>query len=81
MKYSVDEKKIRVRPKAEIKKDIHESPGLLDVAMMLTHRHITSEGGLASALIDRQSSRFVITALTRAQKERRDIIRSNKHDV
>ena len=47
VKYSVDEKKIRVRPKAEIKKDIHESPGLLDVAMMLTHRHITSEGGLA----------------------------------
>lgn len=80
VKYSVDEKKIRIRPKAEIKKEIHESPGHLDVAMMLTHKHFTTEGGLASLLLSRQATEVMgAQMLTRAQRERRDQIKRNRH--
>lgn len=79
LKYSVDEKKLRIRPKNEIKKEIHESPGYVDVAQMLIHRWKTSEGDLAKQLFGRQLAEKTASGLTsRAQADRMRIIKQGR---
>jgi len=78
IKYIIDEKKIRILGKKEIKKEIHESPGHVDVAMMLVHKHYTTAAGLTSALLQQQVKRVTgAQLLTRAQRERREIIKQS----
>lgn len=78
LKYSIDEKKIRIRPKHEIKKDIHESPGYVDVATMLIHRWKTSEGGLMQQLAERQTAGATVGILSRAERERAQAIKRER---
>lgn len=82
IKYTIDEKKIRIAGKKDIKKEIHESPTYVDLATMLVHKHFTTESGLAKQLLDRQTSNFVGAQLFgRAQRERNQIIQKQKFDV
>lgn len=53
LRYYLDDKKIRIIGKKEIKKDIGESPGHTDCASMLVHKWKT-EGGSASEIMERQ---------------------------
>lgn len=79
VRYSIDEKKFRIRPKKEIKKEIGVSPGHLDIAKMLIHKYKTTVPGLAGQLFDRQLNQRVQSATTtRAQRERAFIIRQSK---
>lgn len=74
IKYSIDEKKMRIRPKNEMKKELHESPTYIDLAMMLIHKWKTTEGGLAKKLFDRNLvEKHVVT--TRAQRDRMSAIK------
>ncbi len=78
IKYSIDEKKIRIRPKQEIKKEIHESPGYVDVATMLIHRYITTNGDLSQQLLQRQLTPKEAVISSRATRERNLAIRQSK---
>lgn len=82
LKYSIDEKKFRVRPKNEIKKEIHESPGYVDVATMLIHKFKTTTSALTGELMSRQNERYVkVQAMSRAQMERAKLIRQSRMEV
>lgn len=76
-KYFIDEKKIRIIDKKSIKKDIGESPGELDCAMMLAHRWKTFNPELASALMERQLNKNT-TSSSRAQRERMEAVRRGR---
>lgn len=71
IRYSIDEKKIRIRPKKEMKAELGESPGYVDVAQMLVHKWKTTTGGLAGQLANRQLEKNTPSASSRAQMERR----------
>lgn len=74
IKYIIDEKKIKIIGKKEIKKDIHESPGYVDIAMMLVHKFYTSVVGAESAIFKDQLRETPSGAISsRAQRERREI--------
>lgn len=81
IKYSIDEKKIRIRPKHEMKKELHESPTYVDLAQMLIHKWKTTEGGLAKALFDRQTAEKTVTVSTRAQRERMSLIKTGRMGI
>lgn len=78
IKYSIDEKKIRIRPKNEIKADIKVSPGHVDVATMLIHRYKTTTSGLAVELAGRQLNKEDNTGRnsSRADRERMEARRN-----
>lgn len=78
IKYSIDEKKFRIRPKPEVKKEIGESPGLYDVAKALMHKFKTTEGNLANSLFGRQLAEKVVGVTTRAQRERARAIQERR---
>lgn len=78
IKYSIDEKKFRIRPKPEIKKEIGESPGYYDVAKSLIHKWKTTEGGLAQKLFQRQLAEKTARVSTRAQRDRLRIIQQGR---
>lgn len=79
IRYSIDDKKFRIRPKKEIKKELGYSPGHYDVAKMLIHKYKTTEGGLAKQLFDRQINRQVEShAISRAQADRAKRIRQSR---
>lgn len=79
-KYAVDDKKFRIVPKKEMKKELGVSPGELDVATMLIHKWKTTEGGLAGQLLSRQNDSRTATVgvSSRAVMERQAIIRRNR---
>lgn len=79
-KYTVDDKKIRILSKKDIKKEIKMSPGHLDIAMMLIHKFKTSDGGTSSDIIQRQASASGVSlgAMTRAQADRIKMIKSRR---
>ena len=79
LKYSIDEKKFRVRPKKEIKAEIGVSPGHVDVATMLVHRWKTTTTRLALELAERQEpSALSIGEMTRAEADRARIMREQR---
>lgn len=77
IKYSIDEKKFRIRPKNEIKKEIGMSPGYVDVAVMLIHKYKTTTAGLAREMYGQQLSNFSNSQVSsRAKIERAKVIRA-----
>lgn len=70
IRYSIDDKKVRIRPKKEMKAELGESPGYVDVAQMLIHKFKTTTGGLALSLANRQLNKNTPSASSRAQSER-----------
>ncbi|MBL8013100.1 MAG: hypothetical protein JNN05_04565 [Candidatus Omnitrophica bacterium] len=81
MRYSIDEKKIRIRPKDEVKKEIGESPTYFDLAQMLTHKWKTTNGELAKQLFERQTAVKTPTISTRAAADRARIIKQGRIGV
>lgn len=80
IRYSIDEKKIRIRPKKEMKAELGESPGYVDVAQMLIHKWKTTTGGLAGQLANRQLQKSTPSASTRAQTERMNAQRNMRFE-
>lgn len=82
VKYAIDDKKFRIVPKKETKKELGCSPGHLDVAMMLAHKWVTTQSGLGLALLNRinkgQQEKNSATVSLRAAAERMAKIRSNR---
>lgn len=78
VKYSLDEKKFRIRPKEEMKKELGISPGYFDVAMMLIHKFKTTTGDLAELLCNQQLEQREEPVMTRAVRERLQIMRQNR---
>ena len=70
VKYFLDDKKIRIPDKKLMKKELHKSPGHLDVAMMLIHKFKTENNELAGQLMQRQLSQHIVAPSSRAQRER-----------
>lgn len=81
MRYSIDEKKIRIRPKKEVKEEIGESPTYFDLCQMLIHRWKTTEGALAQQLFARQAEKKQPAPTTRAAAERARIIKQGRIGV
>lgn len=83
-KYAVDDKKFRIVPKKEMKKELGVSPGELDVATMLIHKWKTTQGDLASVLMGRQlneqTASHVGVVSSRAIRERSQIIGRTRGD-
>lgn len=77
-KYYIDEKRIRVASKKDIKAEIHKSPGMLDVAMMLIHKYKTENSELFGKLADRQLTPVQSFFTSRAQRERSQAIKSRR---
>lgn len=70
VRYHLDDKKIRITDKKNIKSEIHMSPGRLDCAMMLVHKWKTETGDLAGQLFNRQLNQAAQVSTSRAQRER-----------
>lgn len=83
IRYSVDEKKIRIRPKIEIKKEYGFSPGFYDVAVMLAHRWKTTTSRLSEKLFDQQlaPARDLTRSSSRAVRERAILIMNKQQGV
>lgn len=78
-RYFIDEKKIRVIGKPDMKKLLKVSPGHLDVAMMLIHKKKTEGTGGAVEIFERQAQQNQKTqSSSRAQRDRLDAIRRNR---
>lgn len=73
LKYYLDDKKIRIIGKKEIKSDIGESPGMTDCASMLVHKWKTEGGSVASEIMDRQQQKVIVES-SRAARDRSAII-------
>lgn len=69
-RYFIDEKKINVMSKKEIKKEIKKSPGMLDVAMMLVHKYKTENTDLFRELAEKQLMPKGAGFMSRAEMER-----------
>lgn len=83
VRYKVEEKKFIILPKVDIRKDIHESPGHLDVAIMMMHRYARSIAGLMTKLLERQNQRFIEERgeRTHAQRSRIQLIKRSRIGV
>jgi len=77
--YFLDDKKIRVLGKKEMKVALGGiSPGHIDCAMMLIHKWKTENSDLAKDLMARQNNQHIQTSSSRAQRERQAIIKQGK---
>ena len=72
LRYTIDEKKIRILDKKSIKKDLGESPGHTDCGAMLVHKWKTEGGSGVIEILNRQNNANIRHEETRAQRERRE---------
>lgn len=76
VRYFIDDKKIRILAKKEMKADLKMSPGMLDCGMMLIHKKKTECGDMGIEIFDRQMQKQHDTrSSSRAVRERREAVR------
>ena len=77
--YSVSDKKIKITDKKIIAKDAGQSPTILDLSSMLTHKYKTTNPEITDKLFKNQlKAQNKGNAMTRAQRERNAIIKINR---
>jgi hypothetical protein len=82
VRYFLDDKKIRILDKKELKKELHKSPGHLDCAMMLIHKWKTETSGLGAELMRRQNEKTQQQQSSgRAQRERAEAVSRHMQDI